>query len=80
MKNRPCLNFLLSGTPTTKEKCKADSVNQDQPSDEGRNPDDDGRDDLDGLLPIVLYSLLTFTNYTANPNIILTTEPLDQIL
>ena len=44
------------------------------------NPDDDGRDDLDGLLPIVLYCLLTFTNYTANPNIILTTEALDQIL
>ena len=65
--------------PTAKEKQKADSVNHDQVRKVAALMVAGGATVM-ALSLLVLYCLLTFTNFTANPNIILTKEQLDHLL
>ena len=70
---------LLPEDPTAKEKRKVDSVNHDQVRKVAALMVAGGATVMAASMA-VLYCLLTFTRYTANPNIILTKDQLDHLL
>ena len=70
---------LLPEDPTAKEKRRADSINHDQVRKVAALMVAGGATVMAFSL-VTLYCLINFTNYIANPNIILTKEQLDHLL